>query len=143
MDEERYILEDGEPIDAVYLADDAVEDFLVKGQTYEVAQTVSDQGLGPFYSTDTFDRISENGWEISFRELRSLGRGYEERPIKTPDWYDGDEDLYNLVEVAKFPGEQNKNIVIISEDQDIENLVERRDYMNILSPTEAAEELLE
>ena len=142
MSEESYVLEDGETVDAVYLADDAVEDFLIEGQTYDVAHTVSELGLGPFYSTDTFDRISDNGWTISFRELRNLGTGYEERPTVTPEWYDGDEDLYNLVEVAKFPGEQDNNILIISELEDIETAVERRDYMEALSPEDAAEEFL-
>jgi hypothetical protein len=50
------------------------------------------------------DRIDGDAWEVSFQELRKIGKGYEERPPKRPNWYGGEQRWLDQAEVAKFPG---------------------------------------
>ncbi|MFB6114933.1 MAG: hypothetical protein ABEK04_01465 [Candidatus Nanohalobium sp.] len=137
----RYLLDGESEVNVIYLADDAVRDFLEEGPAYEAAYRSDELGLGPFYSQDTFDRIDEKDLDISFRELRKLGNGYEERPVKRPEWYEGEKHWLDQVEIAKFPGSQDSDVLMMTENGDMEGLVDRKDYMMSMSPEEVVEAL--
>lgn len=140
-EEVRYLLDGETAVETVYLADDAVEDFLDEGDAYDAAQAAQDIGLGPLYSQQTLDRIDGEEREISFWELRKVANGYEERPMKRPDWYEGEQHWLDQAEVAKFPGSRDSNVLMVTENEEMEGLVDRKDYMIAMSPEEAVEAL--
>lgn len=140
-EETRYLLDGETEVNTVYLADDAVENFLEQGPAYETAYRADELGLGPFYSQQSLDRIDGDDREISFRELRNIGNGYEERPVKRPEWYNGEQHWLDQVEIAKFPGNDDSDVLMVTGNEDMEGLVDRKDYMLSMSPEEALEAL--
>lgn len=140
-EETRYLLDGETEINTVYLADDAVENFLEEGLSYDIAYRADELGLGPFYSQQSLERINGENWKISFREIEKIADGYDERPMKRPEWYAGEQRWLDQVEVAKFPGSRDSNVLMISENDDVNELVDRKDYMLAMSPEEALEAL--
>lgn len=140
-EETRYLLNEDTEINTVYLADDAVRDFLEEGPAYEAAQQANDLGLGPFYPQQSLQRIEDDDWEASFWELRKIANGYEGRPVKRPDWYEGEKHWLDQIEIAKFPGNNDSNVLMMTENEQMEGLVERKDYMLSMTPEEVVEAL--
>ncbi len=123
----------GTVVDAVYLADDAVEEFLSDGPSRSVAEQAADAGLPVYFSRQTIDRLDVTREETSAIDdlYRVADQPYDERPMKRPERYDGESDMYNLAAVSRFSGEQP---LLLSYDDDVHTAAQDWDRLTVLSP---------
>jgi hypothetical protein len=140
-DDTRYLLDEETVVDSIYLADDAVEDFMYDGTAFDLVTDAQDLGISLYFSSQAGGRLDERrDWVNSFEALCFAAEPYEERPMKTPDWYDGEDQWYDMAEVAKFTGSEEFETLLISEIPDFQQIEDRKDHLTVMSPEEAVDE---
>lgn len=143
-------------IDSLYLADDIIED-MVNGRTrkrhddtveevsweqyLDLLDVALDQDRGLYVSDQARDRVDGPPILLDevMDELDDVADRYTERPLKRPDWFDGDMEVLEIADVATYTGE---NPVVVTNDDRYAGVAQHRDNIGFMTPDAALDELM-